>query len=77
MNKQTTMPFLRINDITRINEEVNSTMYVSLELDHRYEAGPILVERTHDMGGVSRRTRMTKLNEEEVAHCRTLRIYDR
>lgn len=76
MEQQTTMPFLRLNDITEMAQSLG--MYESLELDWRYdENAPNLVERTHDPMGVSRYPRMTKLNEEEVAYCRTLRIYDR
>lgn len=76
MEEQLTMPFPRLTEIYEMSASLG--MYESLELDWRYNKdAPNLVERTHDPGGVSRCTRMSKLNEEEVAHCRTLRIYDR
>jgi hypothetical protein len=78
MTNQKTMPFIRLNDITRMNEEIRTRMYTTLQLDWNHNnTKRLLVERVHDAGGVDRTVRMVDLNAEEVAHCRTLRIYDR
>jgi hypothetical protein len=72
------MKFFRLDDIDKIKEEIRTTMYVTLQLDWNHDRTKrLLVERLHDAGGVDRTVRMVDLNEEEVAYCRELGIYDR
>jgi hypothetical protein len=72
------MKILRLDDITKIKEEIRTTMFVTLQLDwNQARTKRLLVERLHDAGGVDRTVRMIDLNEEEVAHCLALGIYER
>lgn len=76
MDKQLTMPFLRINDITEMSQSLG--MYESLEIWKNEKTNVYtLVERTYDPQGVSRVPRMSNLTTDELTHCYSIGLYNR